>query len=98
MTEAVPADVTRIPVGGESPYEVVVGTGILGQLPDLVRDQAETVAVIHDERLDAMAGPADASLKDAGFTVVATAVPSRRGGQDVDVARGPLVLAGRSRG
>ncbi|MBO0819983.1 MAG: 3-dehydroquinate synthase [Nocardiopsaceae bacterium] len=28
--------VTRIPVGGEHPYEVVVGTGVLAELPSLV--------------------------------------------------------------
>ena len=25
-----PTDVTRIPVGGESPYEVLVGTDVIG--------------------------------------------------------------------
>ena len=86
MTQAVPAGVTRIPVGGESPYEVLVGTGILGELPGLVPDQAETVAVIHDERLDALASQAIASLKDAGFTVVSAAVPSGEAAKTIDVA------------
>jgi len=31
---------TRIPVGGERPYEVVVGTGVLGELPALVGKHA----------------------------------------------------------
>ena len=31
------------PVGGEQPYEVVVGTGMLGALPGLVGKRAETV-------------------------------------------------------
>ena len=42
---------TRIPVGGDQPYEVIVGTGVLSALPDLVGKRARTVAVIHDERL-----------------------------------------------
>ena len=38
--------VTRIPVGGEHPYDVVVGTGILGELPPLIGPRAATVMVI----------------------------------------------------
>ncbi|MEO5874705.1 MAG: 3-dehydroquinate synthase, partial [Streptosporangiaceae bacterium] len=38
---------TRITVPGDSPYDVVIGTGILGELPDLVGKRAETVAVVH---------------------------------------------------
>ena len=38
---------TRITVGGERPYEVVVGHGIAGELPALVGDQAATVVLIH---------------------------------------------------
>jgi 3-dehydroquinate synthase len=89
--------VTRIPVGGESPYEVLVGTGILGELPALVPDQAETVAVIHDERLDAIAGQVSVSLKDAGFTVVSAAVPSGEAAKTIDVAAGLWSWLGQSR-
>ncbi|HEX3961111.1 MAG TPA: 3-dehydroquinate synthase [Trebonia sp.] len=97
MTEVVPAGVTRIPVGGESPYEVLIGTGILGELPALVPDQAETVAVIHDERLDAIARQSIASLKDAGFTVVSSAVPSGEAAKTIDVAAGLWSWLGQSR-
>ena len=31
---------TRIDVGGEHPYPVVVGTGVLGELPAMVGPQA----------------------------------------------------------
>ena len=57
---------TRIPVGGDQPYEVVVGTGVLGELPGLVGKRAETVAVIHDERLARLARPGLPALPDAG--------------------------------
>jgi len=97
VTETVPAGVTRIPVGGESPYEVLVGTGILGELPALVPDRAETVAVIHDERLDAIAGQAIASLKDAGFTVVSAGVPSGEAAKTIDIAAGLWSWLGQSR-
>ncbi len=38
---------TRIAVGGQRPYEVVVGTGVLAELPALVGERASTVVVIH---------------------------------------------------
>jgi 3-dehydroquinate synthase len=76
---------TRITVGGERPYDVVVGAGILGALPDLVGKKAETVAVIADESLGAIARPACRALADAGFTVTATDVPSGEAAKDVSV-------------
>ena len=76
---------TRIAVGGDQPYEVIVGTGILGVLPDLVGKRAETVAVIHDERLGAVARPVCRVLEDAGYRVVVTGVPSGETAKDVPV-------------
>ena len=74
--------VARIPVGGEQPYEVVVGTGVLGALPGLVGKRAETVAVIHDERLAALAKSACRALEDAGYLVAVTGVPSGEGAKN----------------
>src|SRR3984885_1660600 len=79
---------TRIPVGGEQPYDVVIGTGVLGALPELVGKQAQTVAVIHDERLGAIARPACRALAEAGFTVAVTQVPSGEQAKDVSVLAG----------
>ena len=76
---------TRITVGGERPYDVVVGAGVLGALPDLVGKKAETVAVIADESLGAIARPACRVLADAGFTVAATQVPSGEAAKNVNV-------------
>jgi 3-dehydroquinate synthase len=76
---------TRITVGGERPYDVVIGAGVLGALPDLVGKKAETVAVIADESLGAIARPACRALADAGFTVAATEVPSGEAAKDVNV-------------
>jgi len=76
MSERTGQGATRIAVGGERPYEVLVGTGVVGALPDLIGKRAETVAVIHDERL---AGPARAALDvlgDAGYRVAVSSVPS----------------------
>ena len=76
---------TRITVGGEQPYNVVVGAGVVGALPDLVGKKAETVAVIADERLGAVARPACRALADAGFTVAVTEIPSGEAAKDVSV-------------
>jgi len=77
--------VARIAVGGDRPYEVVVGTGVLSALPGLVGERAETVAVIHDERLAALAKSACRALEDAGYQVAVTAVPSGEAAKDVAV-------------
>ncbi|HEX3713331.1 MAG TPA: 3-dehydroquinate synthase [Trebonia sp.] len=76
---------TTIAVGGDAPYEVLVGQGVLGALPDLVGKRAETVAVIHDERLAAVARPACDALEAAGYRVAVTEVPSGEAGKDVAV-------------
>ena len=76
---------TRITVGGEQPYDVVIGAGVLGALPGLVGKKAETVAVIADESLGAIARPACRALADAGFTVAATEVPSGEAAKNVNV-------------
>ena len=39
---------SRVRVGGESPYDVVIGTGVLGELPSLL-GAAGVVAVVHGE-------------------------------------------------
>ena len=79
------SDMTRIPVGGDQPYEVIVGTGVLSALPDLVGKRAETVAVIHDERLAPMATRVRRALADAGYRVAVTGVPSGEAAKDAAV-------------
>jgi 3-dehydroquinate synthase len=76
---------TRIPVGGEQPYEVVVGVGVLAALPDLVGKRAETVAVIHAAGLGAIARPVCRALEDAGYTVAVTEIPAGEAAKDVAV-------------
>jgi 3-dehydroquinate synthase len=76
---------TRVPVGGDQPYEVVIGAGVLSALPDLVGKRAETVAVIHDERLAELAGTAAQTLEDAGYRVAVTGVPAGEAAKDVAV-------------
>jgi 3-dehydroquinate synthase len=77
---------TRIQVGGERPYEVIVGTGMLGALPDLVGKSARTAAVIHPEGLGAVARPVGRVLADAGLSVAVAEVPAGEAAKDVAVA------------
>ena len=79
---------TRIPVAGERPYEVVVGTGVLGELPGLVGDKAGTAFVIHAGSVAHIAYPARRALEDAGYRVVAEQVPDGEEAKQVPVAAG----------
>src|SRR5580693_2704050 len=79
-------DVT--PSDGGPPYQVVVGVGVLGELPGLVPKQARTVVVIHAEGLGEIARPACGALAAAGLSVHAEPVPDGEAAKTVDVAAG----------
>ncbi|MFD0687024.1 3-dehydroquinate synthase [Actinomadura fibrosa] len=79
---------TRIRVGGAEPYDVVVGTGVLGELPELVGERVRTVAVVHAEGLPEIARPVCGVLEKAGYTVHPLPVP------DGEAAKEAGVLAG----
>src|SRR2546428_5303582 len=76
------------PSEGGSPYQVVVGVGVLGELPGLVPKHARTVVVIHAEGLGEIARPACGALAAAGFHVHAEPVPDGEAAKTVEVAAG----------
>jgi len=78
--------VTRIPVGGERPYEVVIGAGVLSELPALVGKDARSVVVIHPRGVGEIARPACRVLTDAGYLVHAEEVPEGEAAKDIGVA------------
>ncbi len=80
--------VTRIEVGGEHPYPVVIGTGVLGELPRLVGPAARTVAVIHPAGLGEVARPVCGVLGAAGYRVLSEQVPAGEAAKTVAVADG----------
>ena len=88
MSERADLGETRIAVGGERPYEVLVGAGVVGALPDLIGKRAETVAVIHDERLSGPTRAALAVLGDAGYRLAVTGVPSGEAAKSAEVLTG----------
>jgi len=77
---------TRITVGGERPYDVLVGTGIMGDLPGLVGERRRTVILIHAEGLEHLARPAKQALAAAGHTVHTETVPAGEPAKDIAVA------------
>jgi 3-dehydroquinate synthase len=79
--------VTRVHVGGDAPYDIVIGTGVLGQLPALV-GEARTVAVVHAEGLPEIARPVCGALAEAGYDVHELPVPDGEAGKDVAVLAG----------
>ena len=86
-------DVT--PSDGSPPYQVVVGVGVLSELPGLVPDGARTVVVIHAEGLGEIARPACGALAAAGYQVHAEPVPDGEAAKTAEVAAGLWSRLGR---
>ncbi|RBQ19548.1 3-dehydroquinate synthase [Spongiactinospora rosea] len=78
---------TRITVKGDNPYDVVIGTGVLGEAAGLLGDGVRTVAVVHPGTLSELAGPVAEALAAAGYEVVPLPVP------DGERAKTPQVAA-----
>ena len=77
---------TRIRVGGEQPYDVVLGAGITAELPGLVGERARTVVLVHAEGLERLAAPARNVLAKAGYLVHTQPVPAGEQAKDIGVA------------
>ncbi|MFI0445166.1 3-dehydroquinate synthase [Actinomadura sp. 6N118] len=79
---------SRVHVGGADPYDVVIGTGVLGELPGLLGDRVRMVAVVHAEGLPEIARPVCGALEQAGYTVHALPVPDGEAAKEVGVLAG----------
>jgi 3-dehydroquinate synthase len=77
--------ITRIPVGGAAPYEVLVGRGLLGELPALL-GQAMRVAVIHPPTLRTSAEAVRNDLTGAGFDANVIEIPDGEDAKTLPVA------------
>jgi 3-dehydroquinate synthase len=73
------------PSDGSPPYPVIVGVGILGELPGLIPKKVQTVVVIHPEGLGEIARPACGALKAAGLNVMTEPVPDGERAKTIDV-------------
>ena len=75
---------TVIAVGGPAPYDVIVGTGLLDQLPALIGTAAARVAVIHPKALAETAEAIRADL-DVTYEAVTIEVPDAEEAKSVQV-------------
>ena len=78
--------VTRIRVDGAAPYDVVVGTGLLGELPALIRPAARQVAVIHPQALAATGLAVRDDLVAGGYQASTIEVPNAEEAKTAQVA------------
>ena len=82
MSEPVP---TRLQVDGPVPYQVVIGTGLLGELPPLLAG-AQRVGIIHPPTLRLTAEAVRDDLVAAGFEAHAVEVPDAEDAKTLSVA------------
>ncbi len=80
------ASVARVHVGGEHPYDVVVGSGLLGELPGLLGDGVRRIAVIHPGALRTTADAVRDDLVAQGFEAHAVEVPDAEEAKTAEVA------------
>lgn len=78
--------ITRIPVHTASPYEVVIGTGVLSELPDLVGSAAQRVGIIVPTSLAVTGEEIRADLEVQGYTAVVLEVPDGEDQKTPEVA------------
>ncbi|WBB69683.1 3-dehydroquinate synthase [Micromonospora sp. WMMD812] len=78
-------EVTRIPVGGERPYDVLVGRDLLDTLPGLLPG-ATRVALLHAPPLKELTDALGERLRAAGVAPLPIEVPDAEAGKQIDVA------------
>ncbi|MCD0481204.1 3-dehydroquinate synthase [Streptacidiphilus sp. ASG 303] len=76
----------RIPVGGDAPYEVLVGRHLLDELAGLVGTRARRVAVVHPEALAATGDAIREDLAAQGYEAIALQVPNAEDAKSAEVA------------
>jgi 3-dehydroquinate synthase len=76
---------TRIKVTGESDYEVVVGRGLLGELPAMLGPKVARVAIVHCKALAATAEAVRDDLAEQGLQALTIEVPDAEEAKSVQV-------------
>ena len=88
-------ELRRIPVGGATPYEVVIGRNLLDQVPSMLTG-AKKVMIVHPVGLSVSAEALRDSLIDAGFEVVLAGVPDSEDAKRIEVAAFCWGILGKS--
>jgi len=86
---------TTVTVGGPSPYDVVIGPGLVGRVPEMLSDAAQ-VAVIHPAGLRGVADSVAGALAGAGKRPLMVAVPDGEAAKSADVAASCWAALGRA--
>jgi 3-dehydroquinate synthase len=86
MPDATDPAVASIAVNAERPYDVLVGRGLLGELPAMLGDQVQRAAIIAPAALSATAEVIRADLSDQGVTAIALEVPDAEEAKSAEVA------------
>ncbi|MEQ1737784.1 MAG: iron-containing alcohol dehydrogenase, partial [Rhodoglobus sp.] len=76
---------TVIPVGGDDPYDVIIGRGILSTLPDQLGPRVAKVLIVHPATLGARASELRDELKDR-YEILLAEVPEAEDAKRVEVA------------
>ncbi|WP_413543547.1 3-dehydroquinate synthase [Citricoccus nitrophenolicus] len=85
-------DATVIPVSGGSAagasggYDVVVGNGLLGRLPQMLGPSVRRILVIHPRALRATGDVVKADLETAGYQSLTAEIPDAEEGKHIQVA------------
>jgi 3-dehydroquinate synthase len=95
LPDATASQPTRITVGGEHPYDVVVGRGLLDELAGLLGN-AQRVALIHPPTLAVPAEALRDDLKAQGFDAHSLEVPDAEDAKTVEVASFCWEVLGRA--
>ena len=80
------AEVTRITVNGDSPYDVVVGRALLGEVGRALGSSVQKVLIIHPEALSVSADALREDLATQGYEAILAGVPNSEDAKRVEVA------------
>ena len=75
-----------VEVQAERAYQVVIGGGLLGELPRLLGDTVQRVLIIHPAVLAASASAVREDLRSQGYQVFLAEVPEAEAGKSAEVA------------
>jgi 3-dehydroquinate synthase len=79
-------DITRITVNGDSPYDIIIGRALLGEVPLALGKDVAKVLIVHPVALSASAELLRETLVTAGYEAILAGVPDSEDAKRVEVA------------
>lgn len=90
------SEVTRISVGGDHNYDVLVGRSLLNQVASTISEKSKKVLIIHPVALSTSAEALRETLNDAGFEAILAGVPDTEEAKRIEVAAFCWQILGKS--